>query len=197
MKNIWFLSDHHFNHANIIKFLGYNGKRIRPEFDSIEEMNEFIIQQHNKVVKPGDKVYFGGDMGRNFAPFLLRMHGRKRLIQGNHDDKLKREELSSFDKILSWRFFGQFSKNFVVSHYPLHPMSFIFRGAPRDTETQQQAEPNCYNVSGHIHEKLVKLPNGEVDTRYFNICCEHLNYTPIHVEDLIQRLGKPQPIRDR
>lgn len=196
MAEIFLLSDHHFNHANIIKFAGRDGNLIRPGFESIEHMNETIIENHNKVVKPGDKVYFGGDMGKRFGDFLHRMNGRKRLIQGNHDDKLSRGELASFDKILSWRFFGHLSKNMVVSHYPLHPMSFTYRGTPRDAETMGTAEPNCWNVHGHIHEKLVKLDNGHVDTRYFNISCEHMNYTPIHIEDLINKLGKPQPLRN-
>jgi len=202
-KDIWFLSDHHFFHKNIIKFTGADGKLIRPGFSCIEEMNELIVQNHNNVVKPGSKVYFGGDVGRNFGPLLKRMNGRKRLILGNHDCcdfATHREELASFDKILSWRYFGNFSKRFVVSHYPLHPMSFIYRGSQRDEAIQQYKEgrePNCYNVHGHLHSNLVELDNGHIDTRYYSICCEYQNYTPIHVEDLIKKLGKPQAMRNR
>lgn len=198
-NDIWFLSDHHFNHENIIKFTGYNGKLIRPGFDNIQHMNEYIVERHNSVVKPGDKVYFGGDMGYRFGPYLLRMNGRKRLIMGNHDDKFTIDDFKMFDKVLSWRMFKQFEKPFVVSHYPLHPMSFIYRGMNRNEETQKNVPENfttAYNVHGHIHEKLVRNGNA-VDERFFNIACEHLNFTPIHVEDLVKRLGKPQPVIDR
>lgn len=185
MSDIWFLSDHHFNHSNIIRFTGYDGQLIRPGFKDIKHMNEHLVEMHNSVVKPGHKVYFGGDLGQHAPEYLLRMNGRKRLILGNHDDKLDKRVWDCFDKILSWRFFGHTSKRFVVSHYPLHPMSFEYRGSKRgEPETK-----GCYNVHGHIHEKTVML-DGKPDLRYFNICAEKLNYTPINLDTLIERLGK-------
>lgn len=196
-KKIWFASDHHFNHANILTFKGSDGKLIRPGFESIEHMNEILVARHNAVVGPHDKVYFGGDVGQRSAWLLRRMNGRKRLIMGNHDDLLTKDDLSCFDKVLSWRFFGHTRKKFVVSHYPLHPMSFIYRGNTRDEETVlvasgKKPSGNAFNVHGHIHEKTVFL-NEAInlpDKRYLNICVEKLNYTPIEMEDLLDRLGK-------
>jgi calcineurin-like phosphoesterase family protein len=79
----WFTSDLHFNHVNIMKY-GRN-----EHFDSLEEMNEMIVENHNSVVAPLDHVIVFGDvvMGKRAEglPFIERMNGRKTLILGNHD----------------------------------------------------------------------------------------------------------------
>ena len=51
---VFFTSDTHFNHANIIKFCE------RP-FGSIEEMNEALIANWNRVVGKDDIVFHLGD----------------------------------------------------------------------------------------------------------------------------------------
>lgn len=194
MATIWFASDHHFNHANILTFKGMDGKLIRPGFKNIEHMNEVLIENHNKLVQPSDKVYFGGDVGKNTFNILRRMNGKKRLIMGNHDDWLDKYSLGCFEKVLSWRFFGHLSKRFVISHYPLHPMSFIYRGQTRNEETDIMAgkmttKDHAYNVHGHIHEKTVTHDDGSVDRRYLNICVEKINYTPLSMDEIQSRLG--------
>lgn len=53
-QNIFFTSDTHFWHENIIKFCN------RP-FSSVEEMNDTIIENWNKVVGENDIVFHLGD----------------------------------------------------------------------------------------------------------------------------------------
>ena len=53
-ENIWFTSDLHFFHENIIKFCG------RPYY-SIEDMNESLIKNWNDTVGKDDKVFVLGD----------------------------------------------------------------------------------------------------------------------------------------
>lgn len=50
MSNIWLVSDTHFGHANILKFIGYDGKPLRV-FNNAAHMDEYIISQWNSVVK--------------------------------------------------------------------------------------------------------------------------------------------------
>jgi calcineurin-like phosphoesterase family protein len=61
MAKVFFTSDTHFNHANIISYCS------RP-FSSADEMNREIIARWNAVVGPEDTVYHLGDfaMGRPF-----------------------------------------------------------------------------------------------------------------------------------
>ena len=48
--NIWFIADPHFDHKNIIKYCE------RP-FNTVEEMNQTLIERWNSVVKKDDKVF--------------------------------------------------------------------------------------------------------------------------------------------
>lgn len=51
---LWFTSDHHFGHANCIKYCN------RP-FSSIEEMDQALIDRWNEIVGPKDTVWHLGD----------------------------------------------------------------------------------------------------------------------------------------
>ena len=78
---IYFSSDYHFGHFNI---LGYAS---RP-FKTIREMDEKIILNHNEIVSQDDEIYILGDISMNSdygAKCLSRMNGKKYLIRGNHD----------------------------------------------------------------------------------------------------------------
>ncbi len=77
---IWFTSDTHFNHTNIIKHAS------RP-FSSTDEMNKVMVARWNDVVSSGDTVYHLGDFmwGRDTENLLSKLNGQKCLIKGNHD----------------------------------------------------------------------------------------------------------------
>ena len=81
---IYFIADTHFNHENIIKYCD------RP-FSNAKEMNEYIIQKWNSVVKEDDIVYHLGDVGFGTTEMLKelisRLNGTKILLRGNHDFK--------------------------------------------------------------------------------------------------------------
>ena len=164
MADIWFISDTHFFHSNILKFLGDDGLPFR-RFSSIEAMNEEIVDNWNKVVKPQDHVYHLGDVtfryDRPFAELMSRLKGQKRLVIGNHD-KLKNQALLKwFDKVMLWRGFKEF--NFTAVHIPLE---------------LRRLRDGQFCVYGHIHQNL------EPDPHYINLCVEHTNYAPVHIEDV-------------
>lgn len=85
---LYFTSDIHFFHNNIIKYCD------RP-FSNTDEMNEEIIRRWNDRVPHDGTVFIVGDValgGRSAAPklaeILSRLNGRLFLIPGNHDDYL-------------------------------------------------------------------------------------------------------------
>ncbi len=78
---LYFTSDHHFWHANIIRYCD------RP-FSSVEEMNEALIEKWNDVVNSDDEVYYLGDFSMAARPvevYTPKLNGIKCLVPGNHD----------------------------------------------------------------------------------------------------------------
>lgn len=180
--NVFFASDHHFGHANIIKFTNSDGTKLR-DFATVEEMDEHMIAQHNKVVRPQDTCWFGGDVviNRRFLSQVARLNGRKRLVLGNHDIFKNQDYFNAgFEDLHAFRKFD----DFVLTHIPVHPDSLSTRWH--------------INVHGHLHSNQVRqargvdAKTGEVlysetkkDPRYVCICMEQLDdYTPISLEDL-------------
>lgn len=79
---IWFTSDLHFGHKNIIKYCD------RP-YASLEAMKRDLIKNWNAKVKFDDVVYVLGDVffcGTKEAESIMnQLNGIKILIRGNHD----------------------------------------------------------------------------------------------------------------
>ena len=171
-RNIWVISDTHFQHNNILNFKGNDGLPFRM-FNDVQEMNEIMIQRWNEVVKPGDKVYHLGDvvMGVDSEGWMKknwpRLMGQKRLIVGNHDNIKMLSSGGFFAKVELWRVFSEFG--IILSHIPLHE-SGLYRGAGEGY--------TMLNVHGHINEK--DSPKGP----YRNVCVEKINYRPINIEEL-------------
>ncbi len=174
-RDTWLISDTHFLHKNILKFIDSNtGLRVRPDFDTVEEMNEHMIERWNSVIKQHHRVYHLGDVffgdKEEFQKLFTRLNGSKRLIVGNHDNIKYLAKGNFFSKIQMWRMFPELGLMF--SHVPLHPSS-LRRGAP-DSDVAP-----LFGIHGHIHQN--KSPRGP----YRNVSVEAINYTPVHLDTLI------------
>jgi calcineurin-like phosphoesterase family protein len=169
MPNVFLIGDTHFSHAGICRFLNFDGSKVRP-WDDPAEMDEAMVDRWNAVVKPHDKVYHLGDVAiaKKSLVIMSRLNGKKVLIRGNHDIfKLKDYSAYFYDIRGSHKLV-----NFVLSHIPLHP----------DAITNGWC---VGNVHGHTHGNLVMLGD-QPDMRYFSVCVERINYTPLALEDLLQ-----------
>jgi calcineurin-like phosphoesterase family protein len=174
MSNIWFTSDTHFGHANIIKYSN------RP-FSGVAEMDAHIIDELNKVVKPGDTLYhlgdwlFGPDKVRRLHAYLDRIACKNIItIFGNHDETI-RKDASICDRF-DWC--GDFleehigGKRFTLVHYALRVWDKSHHGA--------------FHLYGHSHGTLPDDPNSRsfdcgVDTELFG----HKRFTPYSLEEVI------------
>jgi len=188
MSTRFFCSDHHFDHANIIKFTRADGCTPVRDFASVDEMNEHMIERHNSVVKANDIVYFLGDVviPRRGLRHIARLNGKKRLIMGNHDVFTKNQNRdyyeAGFERCSAFHKFDRF----VATHIPVHEQQISTRWAA--------------NVHGHLHTNRVtrwivdpfdKHCNGytEIDPRYLCVCVEQLDdYRPISMEEIHDKL---------
>lgn len=175
MSEIWHISDHHFGHANMLRFKNADGTPKR-DFRDLEHMHAVMVERHNLFVAPQDKVYFHGDVGMRvdvLQRVIPQMNGKKRLILGNHDELDMGVYMKLFQRILAWRAFTCGDCALVCSHFPLHPQSLLGRYPGK-----------CLNVHGHTHERNVR------DERYFNVSVEAVDYTPVNHLKLIDRARK-------
>lgn len=177
MANIFFASDHHFGHANTFaKFKLADGCTPLRPFTSIEEMNQAMIDRHNAVVQPHDKVYFLGDVviNKKYLEILKQLNGHKRLVRGNHDIEDTKMFMQYFEQIYGCRVFVG---DFICTHIPIHVDSLArFRT----------------NLHGHLHGNRVMMQSQVpelrhtqvIDPRYFSVCVEQINYTPMSMDEL-------------
>ena len=173
MKNIFFISDTHFGHANMLTFINYDGTRMRP-FSSVEECDELMIENWNKVVKPTDRIYHLGDVVYkcgNKDEIMQRLNGEKILIKGNHDKDQLGWYMKYFKDI---RGTHHIDGNYLLGHFPIHPDS-------KGRFVRQ--------LHGHIHAQTVMKSSlvhcgfvREPDPWYRNCCVEVNNYAPVPFE---------------
>jgi len=60
----YYISDTHFGHVNIVKHDSDNGART---FSSIQEHDELLIKNWNRVITKQDEVYILGDFSWLYA----------------------------------------------------------------------------------------------------------------------------------
>lgn len=181
-KKIFFTSDTHFGHRNIIERFVF-----RP-FKDAKEMGEALIANWNSVVSDNDIVFHLGDFvwweGRHEAKKLInKLNGTIYLIPGNHDKK-RNFELCDPEKLIICDdvtvLHTDYNKlNIVMCHYPLMCYS-------------QSEKDNFYQFFGHIHSlphtKMTEFgrPLPIIRGRYLDVGCDRHNYTPQELDDLVR-----------
>ncbi len=163
----YIISDTHFNHTNIIKYCN------RP-FKDVEEMNNTIINNWNKVVKKEDIVYHLGDLflGSKYdlEDILSKTNGKIYLIRGNHDRLTVKSYEDVGITVLKNAPIILEEYKALLSHRPL-PNTMI--------------PENYINIHGHIHDKV--LDNTYNKSNHINVSCDVLDFKPILLEKLIKK----------
>lgn len=157
---IFFTSDTHFFHKNVIEYCN------RP-YKSIEEMNEQLIKNWNSKITDADEVYHLGDFafcGREkFINVLNQLRGIKYWVRGNHDkDLVKKPEVQGFfqwikplTNIRIKRVFEhegsflEFDQKIVLCHFPILSWEGMSNGS--------------WHLHGHSHGSLPPDRNKRMD----------------------------------
>lgn len=171
MSAVFLVSDTHFGHAGVCRFLREDGvTKLRP-WDNSDEMDEAMIKAWNETVRPNDKVYHLGDVVINRKAFktLHRLNGDKVLIKGNHDIFRLDEYTPFFRDIRA----SHVMDGMILTHIPIHKDGLYRFGT---------------NIHGHLHANRVMMDNGYgkniIDPSYFNVSVECIDFKPILFEDV-------------
>ena len=185
MPSVFLVSDTHFGHAGVCRFLREDGTKLRP-WDNPEDMDEFMVKAWNQRVRPNDKVYHLGDVviNKRALKTLGRLNGDKVLIRGNHDIFRDTEYREYFRELRAYHVMN----GCILSHVPVHEASLGRFGV---------------NIHGHLHANRVKRVIGidtlgtvpelvygtEPDVRYHCVCVEQTGFAPILLEDVFKRIA--------
>lgn len=161
---IYFTSDLHFCHANIIKMNN------RP-FANVDEMNATLINNWNSVVTSRDEIFILGDFlyrgsGAQANDILRNLHGKKYLIKGNHEKYLNDRDFdrSAFEWIRDYFVLEYKDAQFVLFHYPILEWANYYRKSA--------------HLFGHVHNNDFKHP----EARAINVGSDVNNFHPVSVD---------------
>lgn len=165
MVNIWITSDTHFGHTKILELSD------RP-FESVEEMNEILIENWNGCVSPKDTIFHLGDFAlttkEESQKIFNKLNGQKYLILGNHD---KRGNKPSKSLPAPWHWVGD------VFGLKISPEEFIELNH-RPCRSWTKSNYGSGHLYGHSHGKA--LPFG----KSFDVGVDCWDFKPVHLDDI-------------
>lgn len=167
MSVVRLIADLHFGHRSMSIKRGFKN-----EFDH----DEYIIAKWNSVVHKKDTTYILGDVTMETTKWYFRLdqlNGKKKVILGNHDMLRHVPELLKYvDHVGGMvKYSRKGCPKMFLTHCPIHPSELEYRIG--------------VNIHGHIHENIVLLPNSKPDKRYICVSCEHIDFTPKTLEELV------------
>jgi calcineurin-like phosphoesterase family protein len=174
-QNIWFTSDCHFSHANVIKY----DKR---PFTSAQEMDETMIERWNEEVKDTDVVFYLGDLSfdRDFGrtqAIAKQLKGKIHFILGNHDDDRVIKKLGVFETVndyinLSVKDLENPRKyqDIMMFHYPILSWDKVHHGA--------------WHLHGHCHQNLIPHEPKYYEGKVLDMGCNGWDYRPINYKEI-------------
>lgn len=184
-SRVFFTSDTHFNHDNIIKFCA------RP-YNSVPEMNEDIIRRWNEKVGKNDIVFHLGDFAwggsTKWVPILEQLHGHIILCLGNHDELNLTPTAEVFFKDIRYQY-----KIMVgdIQVYLNHLPFLTWGGAYRE---------KVWEFFGHVHSVSKDNPtyNTGADAKripfllpnQYDVGCDLNNYTPLSFPEIKEIIVK-------
>jgi len=182
-QDVWFASDYHFCHANVIKYDG------RP-YKDVEEMNESLILNWNDCVGVDDTVFYLGDLsfdrsGKQTKEIMNRINGKIHYILGNHDDEKDMRRLNRFETISDYINLSipdednpRKKQGIMMMHYPI--LSW------------DKAHHGDWHLHGHCHQSLVKQNPEYYKRKVLDMGCNGWDYRPVHYSEIKEIMLKKE-----
>jgi calcineurin-like phosphoesterase family protein len=182
-QNIWFTSDYHFCHANVIKYDN------RP-FSDVEEMNECLIETWNHYIHKDDIVFYLGDLsfdksGKRTKEIVDSLNGKIHYIMGNHDKEKDIKKLNRFETISDYVNLSvpdldnpRKRQGIMMMHYPI--LSW------------DKAHHGDWHLHGHCHQSLVDKMPEYYKRKVLDMGCNGWDYAPAHYTDIKEAMMKKE-----
>ena len=171
--NVFFTSDDHFQHKNIIKYCS------RP-FHTVRDMDSALVKNWNSIVGKNDLVIHAGDFcfgsKLSWAYLLDVLNGRKYLAAGNHDKNITPDKFIDVQHRFNLRIKGddeiKDGQRITVDHYPMLSWYQSHRGA--------------WQLFGHVHGGLSNkgLDATKLTPNQMDVGVDVHNFTPISYEEV-------------
>jgi len=168
--SVWFTSDHHFGHGNIIGYCD------RP-FGDAHEMNVKMSNYWNEVIMPDDIVYHLGDFSFHSDKYIDRLNGRVVLVKGNHDNK---RHWKCFDLAVDGIALKLAEFKCFLTHWPIE-VGWKYNHTSPELHLLDVYD---FIICGHVHEKW------KVKGKNVNVGVDVWDFKPIHVDELVRFLRK-------
>ena len=191
-KKYWFIADIHVDHTNVLHL----SKR---PFQNIQEMEQTIIENINKVVKPNDILILVGDVSlgkkESWVRFLSALNNKNViLIKGNHDSwpNIPKDMLVMVVEQMTIRMHGRL---FVVSHYPYRCSAwraFWKRLHPSVRSPKRPRDNGLWLLHGHDH-RATRLV--DYHPRMISVGCDANEYKPISGEEILRTVQIQENIK--
>lgn len=165
----FFTADTHFAHTKILQYCK------RP-FLTIEEHDEALIKNWNDRVGKDDTVFHLGDFGMGRAEHLLeirnRLNGHVHLIRGNHDARLPRHFIDTFESAHYYSVVKvpdadrHMTQRIVLFHFPIQNWDGKSHGT--------------WELNGHSHGTLPE----DINMLRIDVGVDSFSFSPVPYETL-------------
>lgn len=196
-KNVWITSDLHISHRNLCRGTSHwDDKSGCRDFDTIEQMNDTIFNNINKVVQPNDVLIHLGDFA--FGGIDNVISARKRIncsnfinILGNHDLALREScdkwftaagKDNELSLLCTW--VGDYIEFkyeylfFCLFHYPMLTWNGKNHGST--------------SLFGHCHSTINRFENG----RSMEIGLDSNKLCPYNMSDIVKIMNNIPILKD-
>jgi calcineurin-like phosphoesterase family protein len=177
-KKIWFTSDSHFGHKNIIRYAD------RP-FKSVEQMDAMLIKNWNEVVDYDDDVYHLGDFSLTTPERTLRileqLNGNIHLIKGNHEKSVLQKSYTK-EKFVWIKDYFELKVNDIDAPCNLRTIVLLHYAM----KVWNKSHHGAFHLYGHSHGSL---PD-DSESLSFDVGVDSHNYRPISYEEVKRIMSK-------
>jgi calcineurin-like phosphoesterase family protein len=190
---LWFSSDLHQSHRQILKYCPNR------KCQTVEEMEQKIIDNFNAVIKPEDHLIILGDVflgnKTKAKEFLSKINGKKICIKGNHDVSCNQLMKIGFDWACYSMTVNIQGTPVLLSHYPYRYNFFkkwytlikSYLGGRRvDRRDFKQSPKDRGAILLHGHTHSTKKVNG----RMINVGVDAWNLKPVSEDELASLINR-------